>query len=598
MLATLTKMVPLSALRPGKNPRGKTGSVQDLLTSFDHAPQLHPITVRRLPGARDEYEIIAGHRRAEAARKKGWSHIEAKVVDLDDTTSEMLALEENLRRKALPDEATAVARLLELYKLTTRDRRGGDRRSKAFAEGRIKTASDRRSSPEPDEGAGAAEKLARALGRSVRTVRQQARIGSRGTSRLKDALAAKLLTVGQAERIAGLDPAGQDRRVDEIERERQGYEVLPADLRRAAQALAFVEKTFRSRRPGSLSPKVVEQLRERVEAVQEAFGGLTRGRKTSARATARSGRGTPDPEARADASRAVSLDLKSANRKLSPVGTEPAEQRPRLSPMKPYMATTAVSIEATCPSSCPFKSAPGVPQGCYSDAGFSRIKMQRLDEGARGLTPDEVTAEEARQIDDAFGGGPIPQDGARGGRDLRLHVGGEVSSTAGAKLLAKAAAWWRARGGGAVFSYTHRWKEIPRSAWGEAISVLASVERPEDIEAARKRGYAAAIVVEDFPSDEAFSLPGTNAKVIPCPAETRGTNCAECRLCLDRDLLEMNAAIAFKVHGRQAEQAREALVQINLGRVKGAMAKVDRKSVDPTPGHRACAAPGKVRDVR
>lgn len=77
---------------------------------------------------------------------------------------------------------------------------------------------------------------------------------------------------------------------------------------------------------------------------------------------------------------------------------------------------------------------------------------------------------------------------------------------------------------------------------------------------ARKRGYASVIVVESFPSgSKAFSLPGSGARVIPCPAETGDAVCAECRLCLDRDLLAMNAAVAFKIHGHQAEAASRSL---------------------------------------
>jgi len=121
---------------------------------------------------------------------------------------------------------------------------------------------------------------------------------------------------------------------------------------------------------------------------------------------------------------------------------------------------------------------------------------------------------------------------------------------------------WRARGGGSPWSYTHTWRTIDRAAWGPAISVLASVERPEDIEVARAAGYAAAITVEEFPSEKAFSLPGTTALVIPCPAQTRGRTCAKCRLCLDRDLLGMNRAIGFELHGRDKKKAAEALVQL------------------------------------
>ena len=104
-------------------------------------------------------------------------------------------------------------------------------------------------------------------------------------------------------------------------------------------------------------------------------------------------------------------------------------------------------------------------------------------------------------------------------------------------------------------------------AWGDSISVLASVECPEDIERAREAGYASAIVVDKFPSEKGFRLPGSTTLIIPCPFETQGKTCITCRLCLDAaKLLSKNAAIAFEAHGPAKVQAREALVQLRLPR--------------------------------
>jgi hypothetical protein len=191
---------------------------------------------------------------------------------------------------------------------------------------------------------------------------------------------------------------------------------------------------------------------------------------------------------------------------------------------------------------------------------------RRQNDAARGHSSVDVILEEVALIDKAFARRGVPHDGARGGRDLRLHVGGDVGSILGAQLLADAALRWRARGGGTVWAYTHNWREVPRSAWGSAINVLASVERAEDIEVAREAGYAAAIVVAEFPSKQAFALPGSSARIVPCPAETnddpdKSITCASCRLCLDRDLLAGNVAIGFEAHGPQAGQVREQLAK-------------------------------------
>lgn len=253
---------------------------------------------------------------------------------------------------------------------------------------------------------------------------------------------------------------------------------------------------------------------------------------------------------------AASLTEKTGNRKLAGSSTV-AGSRGRPSKTGPFVATTNTAIAVTCSSACPLKGA-----GCYVQEGLTQWRATARDRAAAGHEPEDVIAEEVRLIDAAFRSGPIPQDGARGGRDLRLHEGGDVGSLAGALMLATSAQRWRDRGGGGVWTYTHLWRDIPRTAWG-SISVLASVETAQDIELAHAAGYPAAIVVETFPSDIAFSLPGSSARIIPCPAETRGVTCATCRLCIERDLLGMNAAIAFEAHGGGRKKVVDTLVTLS-----------------------------------
>lgn len=249
------------------------------------------------------------------------------------------------------------------------------------------------------------------------------------------------------------------------------------------------------------------------------------------------------------------LHYATADRKLSPVAMVPydgpGKRSFRPTPVGPYCSATYASIEATCPSSCRFKQA-----GCYVRAGFTRRASDQLDDAARGIDAERVADVEVRLLDEAFGRGEIPQDGARGGRDLRLHIGGDVPSTAAAQRLACAADRWRRRGGGAVWTYTHRWRHIPRAAFGK-ISVLASVEDVAEAKQADLRGYVPAVVVSRFPSERAFRVDGLRHRVIPCPAETRGTTCVECRLCLDDGALRRRgAAIGFALHGLQREHVR------------------------------------------
>jgi hypothetical protein len=251
----------------------------------------------------------------------------------------------------------------------------------------------------------------------------------------------------------------------------------------------------------------------------------------------------------------------SRNRKLGPVIYELTGSRRRAYAVPPYVCCTYTAIAATCPETCRFKRS-----GCYADANFTRFRMSKLDAAAVGLSAEDVVLQEVRQIERSFRGGPVPQDGARGGRDLRLHDGGDVGNTAGARMLADPARLWRhKRRGGSVWTYTHCWRSIRRSDWGESISVIASVEKPGEIEQARKRGYAAAIVVEDFPNGaQAFRLPGSKTRIVPCRAQTReGVTCITCRLCLDSDLLKLGITVGLRTHGPGAAAAKRALRACN-----------------------------------
>lgn len=266
----------------------------------------------------------------------------------------------------------------------------------------------------------------------------------------------------------------------------------------------------------------------------------------------------------------VRVKLASADRKLSPVAMEvyegPGVRKLRPVPIRPYVVTTYVSIEATCPRGCAFRD-----NGCYVTAGFTASSNRRLDVNAEGMTGDEVIELEAHLLDRAFRGtrgrvsGRIPRDGGRcgrDGRDLRLHVGGDVSGTRGARRLAQTAARWTERGGGAIWTYTHRWRQILRERWG-TISVLASVERRDQATLAISRGYVPAIVVSKFKDRRAYRSVHVPRgwRILPCPAETtEGVTCVTCRLCLDADaLMERKLAIGFEAHGQQHDRVKRSL---------------------------------------
>jgi hypothetical protein len=80
---------------------------------------------------------------------------------------------------------------------------------------------------------------------------------------------------------------------------------------------------------------------------------------------------------------------------------------------------------------------------------------------------------------------------------MRLHTVGDCRTDEAAKIVAAAAERYMDAGGGPVWTYTHAWRLVDRASWGR-VSVLASCETPEQVELARARGYATAIVVDEF----------------------------------------------------------------------------------------------------
>lgn len=532
MHAPTIRPVPISKIREGKNVRPGKLDASDLVESFRRGtPQLQNVVVRPLTDGR--FELVAGFRRLAAARKLGWSHLDAKVIDVaDERQAELIGLEENLRRKSLPNQAQAVARLLELYRLVSPVKRGGDRHSARFR-AQSGTGAGLRNQPP-------SARVARLLGKSERDVRRLATIGQRGIKALQKALADGKIGVNEAEQIARLPAAQQERRLAAPDTDR--------NVKRALQALAYVRRTITGERRA-----VDERLAAEIRTELNQLVSLAKKLKTKKAA-----------ETKTHPVAAIDFQSKAANRKLSPVQLLPGKTRPHFKALRPFIATTSTSIQATCPDSCTFKGdGATVQNGCYAESGFTKIKSQALDDAGHGVSADAIAEAEANALDKSFRGGRIPQDGARGGRDLRLHVFGDCTTAKGARHLASASERWRRRGGGSVFTFTHSWRTIPRSAWGKAISVLASVERAEDIEVARKRGYPAAIVVAAFPEgDKAFTLSGSKTSIVPCPAETKGTTCTSCRLCLDHNLYETKTTIAFAAHGRTANIVKEQLVQV------------------------------------
>jgi ParB family transcriptional regulator, chromosome partitioning protein len=85
--------LPLDQIKVKKRVRMQLGDLQPLMDSLDARGLMNPVTVN------SSYELIAGHRRLESARRLGWDMIEVRIVDARDELGMLeLELEENLHR--------------------------------------------------------------------------------------------------------------------------------------------------------------------------------------------------------------------------------------------------------------------------------------------------------------------------------------------------------------------------------------------------------------------------------------------------------------------------------------------------------------------
>jgi hypothetical protein len=198
-------------------------------------------------------------------------------------------------------------------------------------------------------------------------------------------------------------------------------------------------------------------------------------------------------------------------------------------------AATYAPIAQTCPASCPLRNG----NGCYAEVGNVGLHMRRLQADLAGLNGDTIAMLEASEIE--HHARTIPR-----GRPLRIHVSGDATTPFRASTLAQAARHWP----GPVWTYTHAWRDVPRAAWG-SVSVLASCETTAKVKEAQALGYATALVTRPHTGAKAYTT-GDGVKVVPCPSQTRGIKCDDCRLCF-RDM--KGATIGFEVHGASKKRA-------------------------------------------
>jgi hypothetical protein len=166
-----------------------------------------------------------------------------------------------------------------------------------------------------------------------------------------------------------------------------------------------------------------------------------------------------------------------------------------------------------------------------------------MNKEAIGKDSRDIARAEAKAIDSAYKGGKVPFT------NLRLHTVGDCKSSTNVRIVNAAVGRWKARGGNKAFTYTHAHQAVKRSEWSN-VSVLASIDSIEQAKAATEQGYACSLVVAEHASKKAFKVEGSDITWIPCPSQTMGKTCEECRICMDADkLFRDNQGVAFAAHG-------------------------------------------------
>ena len=200
-------------------------AVQKLADSISKVGLLNPITVDQ------EYTLIAGLHRLEAAKQIGWTEIECTVKNLDGLMAELAEIDENLIRRKLhyTDEGRQLTRRKEIYETIHPETQQGKRNGQTS---KTETVSVLEAKP-------FAEDAAKKLGTTARTVRNKIQVAKNLTPKatkavkehdigFKNALKLSRLPPEQQEDAATQLAAGDIRSVDE-------YHPAPAEPQNLGQ---------------------------------------------------------------------------------------------------------------------------------------------------------------------------------------------------------------------------------------------------------------------------------------------------------------------------------------------------------------------------
>jgi len=95
--------VPVTKIRVGERSRAlREDAMVSLVESIKTIGLQAPISVQIDPSSRAEcYVLVAGLHRLEACRRLGMAHVDARIIDLDETERRLWEISENLHRAEL-----------------------------------------------------------------------------------------------------------------------------------------------------------------------------------------------------------------------------------------------------------------------------------------------------------------------------------------------------------------------------------------------------------------------------------------------------------------------------------------------------------------
>jgi ParB family chromosome partitioning protein len=259
VVANEVQVVPLAKIVASpRNPRRKTGHIEELAASMQAYGLLQPIVVRPEAG---QFEVIAGHRRLEAARLLGWTDLPVLIRNDQHDDAYLLTIVENLQRDDLSprEEAAALELLLRERGWTTVQVARAINRSQPYVSKRLRVFEDPVLAP-----AVLANKLSVSMAEELLSVKEQHRYDLAQQAieqgwdrqRLRSAAKRKLNIRGSSSRPAGLTRRLQSLRM--LLRDVEASDLTDGD--RQELRLLFKDLAMLGRAPTSARKRVFPQL--------------------------------------------------------------------------------------------------------------------------------------------------------------------------------------------------------------------------------------------------------------------------------------------------------------------------------------------------